>query len=149
MRPPGSFGGDRVGCPQCRAKLVRRLREPWSDPKRPLSVAVAACVFPAKVILIDPRYIRGRSAEHFTETVLHELAHMRHRESSHGSKFQSTLVRVKAYFQDLTAPLPAAPVAAAPSSPTRPHPEPVRGLRLAPTGWFAQPKLDPELEYRG
>jgi hypothetical protein len=23
---------DRVGCPQCRAKLVRTLREPWSEP---------------------------------------------------------------------------------------------------------------------
>ena len=148
----------------CRSRGRRIGASRWgevdhSDPKQPLSVAVAACVFPAKMIIIDRRWLKGRTAEHFTETVLHELSHMRHRETdepSHGPQFERTLARVKQYFQapggaDARGARHGRAVAS--TRGTRPPLAPAShardGQRWRRDGWVTAPGLDPTLEYRG
>jgi hypothetical protein len=132
-----------------------RVRWGELDPNlfTPRSVTLGCCVREAKVIIIDRRHVTRGTAADFTETILHELAHMRSRPGeAHGPAFARTLGRVRQYFASLAAPPHPAPEPAPPTAPPgagRPHPEVVTGRRWGPQGWIAQPGLAPDLEYRG
>jgi hypothetical protein len=120
------------------------------DPHIPGSVTLACCVHPAKVIVVDRRHIKGQTAANFTETALHELAHMVGRGDgpAHGPQFERILTRVRQYVHDLDAPV-STPPAAIPAAMRPLTFTPPTGARWTPRGFVSAPELNPTLEYRG
>jgi hypothetical protein len=125
-----------------------RWRVRWGHLRasNPGVVVFGRAVRSARVIVIDAA--AHRTGRELVTTLLHELCHVVHGpEARHGPAFADTLQRVL----DHVMPADELVTAAAPlSAPTRlRHPEPPRGQRWGPAGFFAQSGLESDLEYRG
>jgi hypothetical protein len=96
------------------------------------------CVMKERIILLDEENQRGRPVRDIVQTVVHELCHVKVRNTVHGPQFQRALKSAMAYYDgatDAPAPSSVANVTA--------RPAPRMGVRFRPGG------LDSQLEYRG
>ena len=127
-----------------------RVRWGQIDCGKPGTRTLAACSHHAKLIIVDRRWLGGRSESDFLTTIVHELVHMVHGPGAgHGQAFRATLDRALAWLKSLEdQPVqPNPPTLAASASKWI---KPILGKR--PTrggGWVSQPWLEATLEYRG
>jgi len=107
-------------------------------PARSAGRVLGLAVMNHKIILLDEENQRGRPVRDIVKTIVHELCHVKVRNTVHGPQFQRALASAMAYYDgaiDAAAPSSVANVTA--------RPVPPRGVRFRPGG------LDPTLEYRG
>lgn len=103
-------------------------------PARAAGRVLGLAVMNHKVIILDEQNQRGRPVRDIVQTIVHELCHVKVRNTVHGPQFQRALKSAMSYY-DAPTPSPVANVTA--------RPTPRMGVRFRPGG------LDPTLEYRG
>src|SRR5437773_1063764 len=97
-----------------------RFGEVDPDLANPLSITLAATVYSAKVIIMDRRYVTGRTMRGLVRTVVHELKHVLDPDFSHGPVFDTAVDRAVDYILDGVESTPPQPVRPTPATPPAP-----------------------------